>query len=184
MNKTFATAARPKKPPAPSGAIVKGFFGLMKTSAAGPLERMVDQYPGLLEAKGSPSGGTPLVYAAELGRFDLVKMFHEKGADLRSSDNGDQGALFYAGHHGWQDIAEYLINLGVNPLASNRAGVSPVMAAHANDLPSFGDRMARQREAYLKARQEETIRRLTENLQHGSPNAISAPEKASFKRKA
>lgn len=198
MNQSFSNAAKPKNPPAPSATIVKGFFGLMKTSAPGFLERMVDQYPGLLEAKGSPSGGTPLVYAGELGRRDLVEMLHKKGGDLLASDNGDQSALFYAGLNGWQDVAEYIIGQGVDPLVKNRAGMSPVDATRDQDLEAFGKQMQGMRAAYLVKQEEaarlkaiadqkaleDNVRQITANVRRGVAGSISAPEMASFRRKS
>jgi len=199
MNKKFATAAaKPATPPPPRDTIVKGFFGIMKTSSPDFLARMIDQYPGLLEAKGSPTGGTPLVYAAEMGKLDLVKMLHKKGANLLATGNGDQGALFYAGLHGWQDVAAYLIGEGVDPAVKNSAGMSPIDATRDKDIEFFGKQMQTMRAQYLAEQEEiarlkavadqqaldENVRQITANVRNGVSGIISAPEKASFRRKA
>lgn len=140
------------------------------------------------------TNATPVVVAAKEGSLGIVKLLHESGADLYAADNGDQGALFYAAHKGWRDVAEYLVGQGMDPTAPNKGGVSPAAIARASDFPSFGNELERwgaelkqrlleEEQARKRAEREAfdaNLRDVTKTMRGGLDKSVPAPKTARF----
>ena len=68
-------------------------------------------------------GATPLMYAAMIGRLDIVQCLVEKGCDIDKQDmKSGWTALMQATYHGKKAVAKYLINAGANVLIPAKNG--------------------------------------------------------------
>jgi Ankyrin repeats (3 copies) len=67
------------------------------------------------------SGYTPLIYAAMMGRTDMVRLFINQGAHVNARDSHDITALMYASMNGYFEIVRMLVEAGarINHRASN-----------------------------------------------------------------
>lgn len=59
---------------------------------------------------GVQHGQTALMLAVSHGRFDMVKLLLEAGADLNIQDTDGSTALMCAAEHGHADIVKYLLS--------------------------------------------------------------------------
>lgn len=71
-------------------------------------------------------GWTPLVWAVENQRRDVVRFLLEKGADPTLRDSENNTALHWAAMVGCRVIMEDLLKFGSHVNASNRNGDSPL----------------------------------------------------------
>lgn len=172
------------------------FFRSVAEGRMDSVQRSVETFKWLANHRDGKTGATPVIVAAQAGNLDMVKYLQGQGADLNATDNGDQGAIFYAGHHGWPDVAQYLIDQGVDPTAPNGSGVSAAAAARANDHLSFADRLVEMRTAYLERQREqerqriaaenarlENVREVQQVMRAGVHKQVPAPKTARFRPK-
>jgi len=89
------------------------------------VKALLDKTPDLLESR-SEAGKTPLHFAAEGGRADVVRYLLDKGAavDARNAD-GDT-PLHYAAGWGFMDVIALLIEKGADVAARNHEGDTPL----------------------------------------------------------
>ena len=79
-----------------------------------PLIRsLLDEEPGLLDAREKPSMQTPLHIAAGAGNAPLVELLLAYGADPNALDEGDNASpLHYACERGWLETVRLLVEAG------------------------------------------------------------------------
>ena len=186
----------PPAMPVPDKDTVTRFFEAARTGDDVVLEALLAQHPSLVTNNQSATGATALIIAAGAGRLEAVWILQSKGADIHAADNGDQSALFYAGLHGEQNVAEYLISQGVDPAAKNRSGISPIDIANASDFHALGENMKRERAEYVARQFDEAwrerlaeqkalrdnIQQVTEIVGSGLSADVAAPAKAAFRK--
>lgn len=76
-----------------------------------------------------PDGRTPLMYAAELGRIDVVVALANANAGLDARDQAGRTALMLAARAGRADAAQALVNAGASINPADDAGLTAL--AHA-----------------------------------------------------
>lgn len=193
-NPAKPAATSPHDPILPEPAEIARYFHAATTGNAKEIDGFIRDYPDLLENNSSPTGATAIILAAKEGKLEVVEVLASLGANLNAGDNGDQSAIYYAAANGELAVARFLINHGVDPTAPNKAGVSAVAIAGAQDMPIFGTEMAAHRARYLQAEAEaerlrlqaerealaQNLRDVTEAVQSGVKGTIAAPRTASF----
>ena len=75
------------------------------------------------------NGATPLVVAAEEGRFDVVEFFIESGANLNARNDHNYSALHWAAFHGHEDIVVLLLRNGADANIKDSTGSTPLALA-------------------------------------------------------
>jgi ankyrin repeat protein len=75
------------------------------------------------------SGATPLIVAAEMGRFDVVEFLIESGANPNACNDHNYTALHWAAFHGHQGIVELLLKNGADPNIKDSTGSTPLVLA-------------------------------------------------------
>lgn len=180
-----------------SQEVIGGFFAAVGGGIVTDVDEWLDAYPSLIDSRNPNTNATAIVIAAQNGNLDLVRFLHQSGADLYASDNGDQGALFYAALKGEVQVANYLIDNGVDPRTTNRSGMSALSAARGADFHVFAEMLEKRRDEYLerlttaeaearaeRARQmAENMRQIADDIRNGIPDDTDAPAKAVFRRK-
>jgi ankyrin repeat protein len=71
---------------------------------------------------------TPLMYAARLGKLDMVKLLREAGAEINAGTGG-RTALHWAGEFGHEEVVAYLLDQGARPGPRGANGPTPLMLA-------------------------------------------------------
>lgn len=187
----------PHDPILPDKAEIARYFDAAVAGNMHDVAGFIRDYPDLLENNSSPTGATAIILAAKAGKVEVVELLASLGANLNAGDNGDQSAIFYAAANGEVAVARFLINHGVDPTAPNKAGVSAVAIAGAQDMPIFGTEMAAHRARYLQAEADaeqkrleaareallQNLRDVTEAVQGGVKGTVAAPRTASFGNK-
>lgn len=180
-----------------SQEVIGGFFAAVEGGIVTDVDEWLDAYPSLIDSRNPNTNATAIVIAAQNGNLDLVRFLHQSGADLNASDHGDQGALFYAALKGEVQVANYLIDNGVDPRTTNRSGMSALSAARGADFHVFAEMLEKRRDEYLerlataeaearaeRARQmAENMRQIADDIRNGIPDDTDAPAKAVFRRK-
>lgn len=189
-----SAATPPHDPILPDKAEIARYFHAATTGNAQEVRGFIRDYPDLLENNSSPTGATAIILAAKAGKLEVVEALAALGANLNAGDNGDQSAIFYAAANGEVAVARFLINRGVDPTVPNKAGVSAVAIAGAQDMPVFGQEMAAHRARHLQAEADaerkrleaareallQNLRDVTEAVQGGVKGNVVAPRTASF----
>ncbi len=184
----------PHDPILPERAEIDRYFHAASIGNANEVAEIIREYPDLLENDSSSTGATAIILAAKCGRLEVVEVLASLGANLNAGDNGDQSAIYYAAANGEVAVARFLINHGVDPTASNKAGVSAVTIAGAQDMPIFGAEMAAHRARHLQAEADaerkrlnaerealaQNLRDVTQAVQNGVKGNVAAPRTASF----
>jgi ankyrin repeat protein len=75
------------------------------------------------------NGITPLIYAAQMGFFSIVKALVAKGANIQARDNNGRTALMWASLHKYNTIIEYLVKNGADVNAIDLEGDTPLFYA-------------------------------------------------------
>ena len=193
-NLSPSAATPPHDPILPEKAEIDRYFHAATIGNAQEVAGFIRDYPDLLENDSSSTGATAIILAAKAGKLEVVELLASLGANLNAGDNGDQSAIFYAAANGEVAVARFLINHGVDPTAPNKAGVSAVAIAGAQDFPIFGQEMAAHRARHLQAEADaerqrllaeretlaQNLRDVTQAVQNGVKGNIAAPRTASF----
>lgn len=196
-NVPTSAATPPHDPILPEKAEIARYFHAATIGNVQEVQGFIRDYPDLLENNSSPTGATAIILAAKAGKLEVVEALAALGANLNAGDNGDQSAIFYAAANGEVAVARFLINHGVDPTTPNKAGVSAVAIAGAQDMPIFGQEMAAHRARHLQAEADaeqkrleaareallQNLRDVTEAVQSGVKGNVVAPRTATFGNK-
>jgi ankyrin repeat protein len=101
----------------------------VRLGSADLLTRLLDEDPGLLEAR-DDQGLTPLRIAVEEGRPDLVDILLSRGADAATQDDHGYTPLHLAKS---REVADLLIAKGADIDARNNYGLVPLHTAVLED---------------------------------------------------
>lgn len=142
-----ATAPAPAQPAAPAMAPTPAPepMAALEAAFAGDAARLQAQL-----AAGVPIdcrdelGYTPLMWAAQAGRLDVLALLLRGGAELDATDAAGRSALLVATVAGQLEAARRLIMAGADPELAAADGVSPLGYARAYDLAPFVALMAPQ----------------------------------------
>lgn len=86
------------------------------------------------------SGGlSPLMFAADKGKTELVKLFIDKGAEVDLLGNNGNSALFYAAMNGNIESMELLVNKGADVNTVNIYGQDSFLVAKVKGLDKAAD---------------------------------------------
>jgi len=117
-------------------------YDLPIAAALGDIERvatMIDADPSRLRET-RPNTRLALSAAAEFGRFEIVKLLLERGADPTLPDVADSSrgaALHYAARRGDRPMVELLLAHGADPNGHVNAGGNAVYAARTMEIRSI-----------------------------------------------
>jgi ankyrin repeat protein len=112
-------------------AVSRGMVGIWKAAEAGDVsevERLVEQAPGLLGAKGD-FGMTPLVSASSRGHVGVVRWLVEKGVSINEPDETGATALWFASSSGQSPVVRLLLERGADPTIATEWGSIPLHIA-------------------------------------------------------
>lgn len=156
------------------------------------LRTVIANYPDMLNDKGSSSGATALVLAAENGHIRAVKFLLEQGADIDATDTVGRNALFMAAKYGKANIVQLLIGMGQDPYLV-QDGASPYIIARTGGFNVLGEEMVGWRKEWLadvekvkaagEAAQRQQVTELTVKIGSGTTSAVAAPKTARFRPK-
>jgi len=73
------------------------------------------------------NGSTPLIVAAEEGRYDVVEFLIESGANLNARNDLNYTALHHAAFHGHKSIVELLLKNGADANIRDSTGSTPLL---------------------------------------------------------
>lgn len=92
--------------------------------------RRLDAGPTLLEARGTGSvQTTPLMYAASVGRLQIVQLLTGKGANLEATSRHGRTVLHHAAESGHEEVVAYLLENGVHSHRQDSSGLTAMMLA-------------------------------------------------------
>jgi ankyrin repeat protein len=69
-------------------------------------------------------GNTPLMFAAEHGLLEILRVLIDKGADVNAADNNDWTALMSAANQGNLTTVQVLLDKGANIKQTNADGLT------------------------------------------------------------
>lgn len=101
-------------PGVPPSALVHPVFDSVYRNDRIRLKKLINDNPTFVNLECRVAKSRPLVYAARLGRFDIVKDLLELGADPNQIDYSGQSALHAASESGDSRIVKLLLSSGVN----------------------------------------------------------------------
>ncbi len=108
---------------------------------------------------------TALMYAAQEGWIDVVKILIENKADLDIYDNTKKNALMYAAGHGHKEIIDILLESGANLDAQERFGWTAfMMAIKAGYIKIVNLFIKHQTSINLKNKEGETSLTIAKNM--------------------
>jgi ankyrin repeat protein len=101
------------------------------------VERLVEQDPGLLEARDDSLGGTPLMLASMERHLGVVRVLVDKGASI--NERGPKGwtALWLACTDGHAPVVRLLLEKGADPTIAAEGGATPLMVASDKGHPEI-----------------------------------------------
>jgi len=82
-------------------------------------------------------GRTPLHYAAVTGHTEVVELLLARKADLHARSATGDTALHYAAQKGRRRALALLLALGLDPAATNQAGMAPAQVAQDPEVAKF-----------------------------------------------
>ena len=114
-------------------------------------------------------GETPLHWAVQMGRSEVVRFFIDKGANPNGRTKNGGTPLHWAASKGDVDVAEVLISNGADPNAINKENRTPCDVAdllgHRMFNEAMGDIHRRKREtSAIRLIAEDTIAAVLKNL--------------------
>jgi ankyrin repeat protein len=77
------------------------------------------------------NGNTPIIWAAAQGKFEVVELLIDQGADVKIQNFAGETALFMAAAEGYDQICRLLVEHGANPNQKNLDGATPAHIAAA-----------------------------------------------------
>src|SRR5215203_4017992 len=86
-------------------------------------------------------GNTALIWAANGGHFEVVKLLVKRGADVNARGGGGGDALMAAAYQGKLDIVDFLLKSGADPKSKNARGETPLMATAYGSFPEITQRL-------------------------------------------
>lgn len=166
------------------------FFRAARLGELDNLRTIIANYPDMLNDKGSSSGATALVLAAENGHIRPVKFLLEQGADIDATDTVGRNALFMAAKYGKANIVQLLIGMGQDPYLV-QDGASPHIIARNGGFNVLGEDIVKWRKEWLAdvekvkaaadAAQRRQVTELTIKIRSGTTTAVTAPATARFR---
>ena len=109
-------------------AAIKGDVDLLKLLIDGKESDEVN-----LNAVNKKDGKMALIYAIELGHFDIVKFLMDSGIDINIQDWSGKTALMHAVKNEYNEIVQWLISEGANPNIISIYGETPLILAAENE---------------------------------------------------
>lgn len=91
----------------------------------------IEQVSTIVIDKKSIEDAPPLWTAATMGRFDIVRVLVEHGADINHTTKSNSTPIRGAAYDGHTEIVEYLTNKGADIHKANNCGQSPLSIAAA-----------------------------------------------------
>lgn len=168
------------------------FFRAARLGELDSLRTIITNYPDMLDDKGSSTGATALVLAAENGHIRPVKFLLEQGANIAATDTVGRNALFMAAKFGKANIVQLLIGMGQDPCLV-QDGASPHIIARNGGFNVLGEEMVGWRKEWLadvekvkaaaEAAQRKKVSELAAKIRSGTNGAVLAPGTARFKPK-
>lgn len=168
------------------------FFRAARLGELDSLRTIVTNYPDMLNDKGSSTGATALVLAAENDHIRSVKFLLEQGADIDATDTVGRNALFMAAKFGKANIVQLLIGQGQDPYLV-QDGASPYIIAHNGGFNVLAEEMVGWRKKWLAdvekvqaaadAAKRRQVTELTLKIRNGTASAVAAPKTARFRPK-
>ncbi len=168
------------------------FFRAARLGELDSLRTIIANYPDMLNDKGSSTGATALVLAAECGHIHPVKFLLEQGADIDATDTVGRNALFMAAKFGKANIVQLLIGMGQDPYLV-QDGASPHIIARNGGFNVLGEEIVKWRKNFLtdmraveifeEAERKKRINAMALQLRNGVGANTSAPGTARFKPK-
>lgn len=102
------------------------FFNAIRNGDLGLASKMIDENPGLLQAK-DHRGSTPLILATYYNHEKVAIFLIEKGAHIDAVDDSGNTALMGVCFKGFTAIAEKLISYGANVNVQNGMGATSLI---------------------------------------------------------
>jgi hypothetical protein len=140
------------------------------------------------------SGRQAIHWAADAGRPDVVKLLHEKGADLNSPRKDKWTALFIAGFWGHESTVKQLLELGADPTAydndfdtpdvwteKNHKAACAKLIREAQATPKWSKKMAEVKIVIEKGKKEKAEQRAKENAEREAKEAAEKAKQAAEK---
>ena len=168
------------------------YFRAARLGELDSLRTIIANYPDMLNDKGSSTGATALVLAAEGGHIRPVKFLLEQGADIDATDTVGRNALFMAAKFGKANIVQLLIGMGQDPYLV-QYGASPHIIARNSGFNVLGEEIVKWRKEWLAdvqkvqaaadAAQRKQVNELAAKIRNGTNAAVPAPKTARFKPK-
>lgn len=108
----------------------RSMFNAIYRGDAKEVLRRLDAGPTLLEARGTGSvQTTPLMYAASVGRLQIVQLLTGKGANLEATSRHGRTVLHHAAESGHEEVVAYLLENGVHSHRQDSSGLTAMMLA-------------------------------------------------------
>jgi len=76
-------------------------------------------------------GYTALMFAANGGKLEALKVLLAKGAQVDAKAKDDSTPLMFAAQHGYNDVVKVLVSYGADPEAKGKHGLSAIGFAGA-----------------------------------------------------
>ena len=97
------------------------FQYVLKHDKLEEIEKFLNNNKESLEAKNA-KGKTPLIFVAEVGRYNAVELLLNRGANIEATNNNGHTPLIVAAENGHKNTVELLLNRGANIDATNNNG--------------------------------------------------------------
>lgn len=105
---------------------------IYKIIKGGSLDELRQALDSGLDIEADQGKGTPLLYAAYVGRQDKVKLLLERGANINARRSDGRTALHMAANRSNRNMVELLLNAGAAPDLSDAVGNTPLIVACSN----------------------------------------------------
>jgi ankyrin repeat protein len=102
-----------------------------KAGDMGVVERLVGEDPGLLNARTTDFGMTPLMWASAEGHVGVARWLVDKWSAINGRSTKSCTALWYACARGHAPVVRLLLAKGADPTIALQVAVTPLMTASA-----------------------------------------------------